>query len=63
MKWLRLNAKNCIGCLACMTITDCRLLIDSVRRGGPRFDYDEKCGKSDCMKCVDMCPGNALIKK
>ena len=30
---------------------------------GRNFDYDEKCGKNDCMKCVDICPGNALVKK
>lgn len=61
-KWLTIYPKNCIGCLSCMTITECRLLIDAVRRGGPRFD-DEYCATSNCTKCIDICPGNALQKK
>lgn len=69
MKWLRFKSKDCIGCLACMTIREkqvegvrCRTLIDMVRRGGPKFDHEE-CAKSNCTKCIDICPGYALYKR
>lgn len=69
MKWLRFNAKNCMGCLACMTIREeqvknvnCRLLIDMCRRGGPKWGHEE-CAASDCTKCIDICGGHALYKK
>lgn len=69
MEWLRFNAKNCMGCLACMTIREeqvkgvnCRLLIDMCRRGGPKWGHEE-CAQSNCTKCVDICSGYALYKK
>lgn len=69
MKWLRIDGKNCISCLTCMTIKEervqgvnCGILIDMVRRGGPKFGHEE-CANSDCTKCVDICGGHALYKK
>ena len=69
MKWLRFNAKNCMGCLACMTIREeqvkgvsCRILIDMCRRGGPKWGHEE-CAQSNCTKCVDICSGYALYKE
>lgn len=53
------NPENCINCLSCMTIKECRILIDAIRHGGPRFG-EERC--IDCTKCVDIC-GSALSKK
>lgn len=66
MKWLKFNPKQCIGCLACMTVENqgnvrCRSLIDMVRRGGPKFGYED-CAASECTKCVDICGGRALMK-
>ncbi len=69
MKWLRFKNKDCMGCLTCMTIKEeqvkgvnCRILIDMCRRGGPKFDH-EKCAKSNCTKCINLCPGYALYKR
>lgn len=69
MKWLNFNPKNCMDCLVCMTIKEeqvkgvnCETLINMIRRGGPKFGYEE-CASSDCTKCVDICSGKALYKK
>lgn len=56
---IHFNPNNCLGCLSCMTIEDCRPLIDAIRHGGPRFG-EEKC--VDCTKCIDIC-GRALFKR
>ena len=53
------NPKNCINCLSCMTIDECRILIEAIRKGGPRFG-EEKC--TECTKCIDIC-GSALYKQ
>lgn len=53
------NPKECIECLNCMTIKECRILIDAIRHGGPRFG-EENC--INCTKCIDLC-GRALSKK
>ena len=55
---LKFNPNNCINCLSCMTIDECRLLIDAIRYGGPRFN-EKKC--ENCTKCIDLC-GRALSK-
>lgn len=54
---IKFKPENCIGCLSCMTIDECRSLIDAIRRGGPRF---KEC-KNNCTKCIDICPEKALI--
>ena len=53
------NPKNCINCLSCMSINECRILIDAIRHGGPRFG-EEKCNKNNCTKCIDICSNKAL---
>ncbi len=53
------NPKQCIGCLNCMTIKECSLLIDMIRIGGPKFG-EEKCDASTCTKCIDICSTHAL---
>lgn len=51
--------ENCIECLSCMTIEECRPLINAIRYGEPIFkEYDCK----DCTKCIDICK-RALYKK
>lgn len=57
------NQKQCIGCLCCMTIKEfplCSSLIDSYRHGGPHFG-EKTCNSLECTKCIDICPGHALI--
>lgn len=61
MKYVNFEPKNCLGCLCCMTIEDCRIKIDVIRHGGPCFEDDEQC--KDCTRCVDICPGYALTKR
>lgn len=39
----------------------CKSLIDMIRRGGPKFGYED-CAASECTKCVDICSGHALYK-
>lgn len=56
---IKFYPQKCVGCLLCMTNQDCRILIDAIRRGGPRFG-EEKCDSIECTKCIDRCPGNAL---
>lgn len=56
---IKFNPKQCIGCLNCMTIKECRLLIDMIRVGGPKFG-EEKCDASSCTKCIDICSTHAL---
>lgn len=56
---IKFNRNQCIGCLCCMTIDECRLLIDMIRTGGPKFG-EKKCDASNCTKCIDMCRHNAL---
>lgn len=49
---LAFDAKQCINCLACMTIDECRLYIDAIRHGGPRLK-EKNC--DECSKCIDIC--------
>ena len=56
---INFNPKQCINCLNCMTIKECRLLIDMIRIGGPKFG-EEKCDSSNCTKCIDICGNKAL---
>ena len=46
---INFNPQQCIGCLNCMTIEECRLLIDMIRTGGPKLG-EEKCDNSKCTK-------------
>lgn len=67
MKWLRYKPQYCLGCRCCMTVegeenVNCRILIDMIKRGGPKF-YHEECAKSGCTECIDICGGHALYKK
>lgn len=55
---INFNPKNCIGCLSCMTIKECRMYLDSIRHGGPIF---KKPDCTNCTKCIDFC-GRALSK-
>ena len=52
--------QNCIECLCCMSIEECRMLINTIRCGSPIFEKEDRC--QDCTKCVDMC-GTALFKE
>lgn len=61
MKYINFEPSECLGCLCCMTIEDCRIKIDAIRHGGPCFENDEQC--KDCTRCVDICPGHALTKR
>ena len=56
---INFNPQQCISCLNCMTIEECRLLIDMIRTGGPKF-REEKCDISKCTKCIDICSTHAL---
>lgn len=56
---VKFNPKQCIKCLNCMTIDECRLLIDMLRVGGPKFG-EERCDTNDCTKCIDICSTHAL---
>lgn len=60
MKYVNFEPSECLGCLCCMTIEDCRIKLDAIRHGGPCFEDDEQC--KDCTRCVDICPGHALTK-
>ena len=57
---IKFKPENCIQCLCCMTIEECRPLINAIRYGEPKFNIDEnKC--KNCTKCIDIC-GKALYK-
>lgn len=56
---VKFSPKQCINCLSCMTIDECRLLIDMLRVGGPKFG-EERCDASNCTKCIDICATHAL---
>ena len=56
---IKFNPQECINCLSCMTINECRILIDAIRHGGPRFG-EENC--KECTKCIDICD-KALSKE
>lgn len=58
---IRFNPQQCLNCLNCMTIKECRLLIDMIRIGGPRFG-EKKC-TDECTKCIDICSTHALTKR
>ena len=60
MKYVNFEPSECLGCLCCMTIENCRIKLDAIRHGGPCFEDDEQC--KDCTRCVDICPGHALTK-
>ena len=66
MNWLRYNPNYCIDCRCCMTVKGianirCQSLIDMIKRGGPKFGYEE-CASSNCTECIDICANHALTK-
>lgn len=58
---IKFNPKNCINCLSCMTIDECRDYIDAKRYGRPYFKEKPECQK--CTKCIDICGKKALTKR
>ena len=53
------NPNNCLNCLSCMAIEECRDYIDAKRTGRPYFKEEPNC--NNCTKCTDMC--QALSKR
>ena len=56
---IKFNPNNCLNCLSCMTIQECRMYIDAIRYGRPIFN-EPNC--ENCTKCIDIC-GKALSKQ
>lgn len=56
---INFNPSNCLNCLCCMTIKECRPFINAIRHGEPIFK-EKDC--KECTKCIDICRG-ALSKR